>query len=106
MAEGVKISAKEKAGMDEFEDLVKEMFFSGEIKIQDEVMITSMRQKENISDAIESLRLVRNSIDMSMPEDFLTIDLMSAYESLGKIIGEEIEEDLVNEIFSKFCMGK
>ena len=92
--------------MEEFEDLVKEMFFSGEIKIQDEVMITSMRQKENISDAIESLRLVRNSIVMSMPEDFLTIDLMSAYESLGKIIGEEIEEDLVNEIFSKFCMGK
>ena len=102
----LKISAKEKAGMDEFENLVKEMFFSGEIKIQDEVMITSMRQKENISDAIESLKLVMNSIEMCMPEDFLTIDLMSAYESLGKIIGEEIEEDLVNEIFSKFCMGK
>ena len=102
----LKISAKEKAGMDEFENLVKDMFFSGEIKIQDEVMITSMRQKENISDAIESLKLVMNSIEMCMPEDFLTIDLMSAYESLGKIIGEEIEEDLVNEIFSKFCMGK
>jgi len=102
----LKISAKEKAGMEEFEDLVKDMFFSGEIKIQDEVMITSMRQKENISDAIESLKLVMNSIEMCMPEDFLTIDLMSAYESLGKIIGEEIEEDLVNEIFSKFCMGK
>jgi len=43
---------------------------------------------------------------MDMPEDFLTIDMMSAYESLGKIIGEEVEEDLVNEIFSKFCMGK
>ena len=65
-----------------------------------------MRQKENISDAIQSLRLVIDSINMNMPEDFLTIDLMSAYESLGKIIGEEIEEDLVNEIFSKFCMGK
>ena len=102
----VKISAKEKAGMEEFESLVKEMFFAGEIKLQDEVMITSMRQKENISDAIQSLRLVIDSINMNMPEDFLTIDLMSAYESLGKIIGEEIEEDLVNEIFSKFCMGK
>ena len=102
----LKISAKEKAGMEEFEDLVKEMFFAGEIKIQDEVMITSMRQKENITHAIESLKLVLNSIEMSMPEDFLTIDLMSAYESLGRIIGEEIEEDLVNEIFSKFCMGK
>ena len=102
----LKISAKEKAGMEEFEDLVKEMFFFGEIKIHDEVMITSMRQKENITHAIQSLRLVLNSIEMCMPEDFLTIDLMSAYESLGKIIGEEIEEDLVNEIFSKFCMGK
>ena len=102
----LKISAKEKAGMEEFESLVKEMFFAGEIKLQDEVMITSMRQKENISDAIQSLRLVIDSINMNMPEDFLTIDLMSAYESLGKIIGEEIEEDLVNEIFSKFCMGK
>lgn len=102
----LKISAKEKAGMDEFENLVKEMFFSGEIQIKDEIMITSMRQKENISDAIESLRLVLKSIELFMPEDFLTIDLMSAYESLGKIIGEEIEEDLVNEIFSKFCMGK
>ena len=102
----LKISAKEKAGMDEFVKIVKEMFFNGEIKLQDEVMITSMRQKENISDAIASLRLVIESIKMSMPEDFLTIDLMSAYESLGKIIGEEIEEDLVNEIFSKFCMGK
>ena len=102
----LKISAKEKAGMDEFVKIVKEMFFNGEIKLQDEVMITRMRQKENISDAIASLRLVTESIKMSMPEDFLTIDLMSAYESLGKIIGEEIEEDLVNEIFSKFCMGK
>ena len=102
----LKISAKEKVGMEEFESLVKEMFFAGEIKIQDEVMITSMRQKENISDAIQSLRLVMDSITMCMPEDFLTIDLMSAYESLGRIIGEEIEEDLVNEIFSKFCMGK
>ena len=102
----LKISAKEKVGMEEFEELVKEMFFAGKIKIQDEVMITSMRQKENITHAIESLKLVLNSIEMSMPEDFLTIDLMSAYESLGKIIGEEIEEDLVNEIFSKFCMGK
>ena len=102
----VKISAKEKLGMEYFEEISKEMFFHGDIKIQDEIMITNMRHRELISDAIDSLRLVINSIDMSMPEDFLTIDMMSAYESLGKIIGEEVEEDLVNEIFSKFCMGK
>ena len=102
----IKISAKEKVGMEEFETIAKDMFFAGEIQIQDEVMITNMRHKELLSDAIESLKLVINSINMDMPEDFLTIDMMSAYESLGKIIGEEVEEDLVNEIFSKFCMGK
>ena len=102
----IRISAKEKIGMEEFETVAKEMFFHGDIKIQDEVMITNMRHKELLSDAIESLKLVINSINMDMPEDFLTIDMMSAYESLGKIIGEEVEEDLVNEIFSKFCMGK
>jgi len=102
----LKISAKEKIGMEEFESIAKDMFFHGEIKIQDEVMITNLRHKELISNAIDSLKLVINSIDNCMPEDFLTIDMMSAYESLGKIIGEEIEEDLVNEIFSKFCMGK
>jgi len=102
----IKISAKEKVGMEEFETVAKEMFFHGDIKIQDEVMITNMRHKELISDSIESLKLVINGIDNCMPEDFLTIDMMSAYESLGKIIGEEVEEDLVNVIFSKFCMGK
>jgi tRNA modification GTPase len=102
----LKISAKEKVGMEEFETIAKNMFFAGEIQIQDEVMITNMRHKELLSDAIDSLKLVIGSIDNQMPEDFLTIDMMSAYESLGKIIGEEVEEDLVNEIFSKFCMGK
>ena len=102
----IKVSAKEKVGMEDFESVAKDMFFHGEIKIQDEVMITNLRHRELISNAIDSLKLVINSIDNCMPEDFLTIDMMSAYESLGKIIGEEIEEDLVNEIFSKFCMGK
>ncbi len=102
----IKISAKEKVGMEEFEEIAKDMFFNGDIQIQDEIMITNMRHKELILDAIESLKLVMQSIDNQMPEDFLTIDMMSAYESLGKIIGEEVEEDLVNEIFSKFCMGK
>ena len=92
--------------MEEFEIIAKDMFFAGDIQIQDEVMITNMRHKELLSDAIESLKLVIGSIENQMPEDFLTIDMMSAYESLGKIIGEEVEEDLVNEIFSKFCMGK
>ena len=57
-------------------------------------------------DALKSLKLVKTSVEDEMPEDFLSIDLMSAYASLGTIIGEEVGEDLVNEIFSKFCMGK
>ena len=102
----LKISAKENIGLEKFESIAKEMFFHGEIQIQDEVMITSMRQKEAVIEAINSLNLVYDGIINCMPEDFLTIDLMNAYTSLGRIIGEEIGEDLVNEIFSKFCMGK
>lgn len=55
---------------------------------------------------MKSLRLVETSIDNAMPEDFFSIDLMDAYEHLGTILGESLEEDLVNEIFSHFCMGK
>ena len=100
------ISAKEKTGIYEFEEIIKKFVLDNNIDSNDEILITNMRHKEKISEAIESLKLVKESIDNNMPEDFLTIDLMNAYEMLGNIIGEEISEDLVNEIFSKFCMGK
>lgn len=102
----LKISSKEKIGLYDFEDKVKEFVLSNNISFNSELIITNVRHHEKIVETIESLRLVINSIENCMPEDFLTIDLMSAYESLGNIIGEEISEDLVNEIFSKFCMGK
>ena len=82
------------------------MFFAGNISTNDEVMITNMRHKEALLEAFESLNQVKRSLLDDMPEDFYSIDLMSAYASLGTIIGEEVGEDLVNEIFSKFCMGK
>ena len=84
----------------------KDMFFNGEIKFNDEVMLTNLRQKESVKDALDSLHMVKRSLDDNMPEDFISIDLMGAYSSLGYVIGEEIGEDVVNEIFSKFCMGK
>ena len=65
-----------------------------------------MRHKEAVMEAKESLQMVMNSLENHMPEDFYSIDLMSAYASLGSIIGEEVEDDLVNRIFAKFCMGK
>ena len=102
----VSVSAKEEQGIQEFEDIIKNMFFQGEISFNDEVYITNMRHKAAIQDAYHSLQKVIVSIDNDMPEDFYSIDLLDAYESLGSITGETIGEDLVNEIFSKFCMGK
>ena len=102
----LKTSTKKNSGIDDFENAVKEMFFNGDISLNDEVMITNIRHKEALKEASESLNQVKKSIAMGMPEDFYSIDLMSAYGSLGRIIGEEVEEDLINEIFTKFCMGK
>ena len=102
----IRTSTKENTGIDILENTIKEMFFQGHIKVNDEVIITNLRHKEALLDARGSLYQVRRSLEAGMPEDFYSIDLMSAYSSLGSIIGEEVGEDLVNEIFSKFCMGK
>lgn len=102
----LKTSTKEETGIDKLISLIKDMFFHGKIFYNDEVYITNMRHKEAIKEAEKSLLQVCKSIEMDMPEDFYSIDLMSAYSSLGTIIGEEVGDDLVNEIFSKFCMGK
>ena len=102
----IEISAKHQTGIHELEDTLKEMFYHGEISFNDEVYITNARHKAALIDAYASLKKVKESIENQMPEDFFTIDLMDAYESLGSITGETIGEDLVNEIFSKFCMGK
>jgi len=102
----VSFSVKESLGMNELEQIIREMFFRGELLLNDEIYITNERQRESLLDALESLKMVEQSIKAKMPEDFYTIDLMNAYESLGKIIGENVEEDLVNMIFKEFCMGK
>lgn len=102
----VAVSAKEQLGMDRLEQQIKEMFFEGELSFNDEIYITNIRHKTALEDAKKSLELVEQSIEMQMPEDFYSIDLMNAYEALGSIIGEAVGEDLVNEIFSKFCTGK
>lgn len=102
----IKTSTKENTGIDEFEETIKQLFFDGEIAVNDEIYITNQRHKEALMEAYESMEMVLKSLADQMPEDFYSIDLMSAYASLGRIIGEEVGEDLVDEIFSKFCMGK
>ena len=102
----ISISAKNETGIDKLEDCVKQMFLQGNIQFNEEVYITNARHKKLLQEALESLKLVKNGIEMGISEDFLTIDIMTAYEKLGMIIGEEVQDDLADEIFSKFCMGK
>lgn len=102
----ITFSAKKGDGLEILENKITEMFFHGDIRENDEVFLTNMRHITALSHAYESLSHVIDSIENRMPEDFLSIDLMDAYEVLGTIIGEAVEEDLVNEIFSKFCTGK
>lgn len=102
----LEISAKECRGTEALHNLLKKMFFNNELQFNDEIYITNLRHKSLLYDTRDSLNKVLDSISMDMGEDFYTIDLMAAYTSLGKIIGEELEDDIVNKIFSEFCMGK
>ena len=102
----VQISAKEQTGLSVLTEQIRALFYQGEISVQDELYITNARQKRALQDAAEGLQRVQESILLGMPEDFYSIDLLAAYEALGTITGETVGEDLVNEIFSRFCMGK
>lgn len=102
----IKTSMKDETGMEEFENAVKEMFFQGDISFEHEIFITNIRHKELLENTLNSLLEVKESLEKYMPEDFLTIDLMNAYVFLGRIIGEEVDDDLMDEIFHKFCLGK
>lgn len=102
----ISISARERTGIENLRTEIKSMFYEGEIDFNDQVYITNVRQKNALTNALKSLHMVEQSIDNGMPEDFFSIDLMDAYEQLGTILGESVEDDLVSEIFGKFCMGK
>lgn len=102
----IKVSAKKNIGMKELTAAIRDLFLSDELKEKREVYITSERHKEALHNALASMKQVREGLINKVSEDFLTIDMMSAYESLGKMIGEQVDDDLVNEIFGKFCVGK
>ena len=102
----ITFSAKTGDGWDELENKIRDLVYEGKVKYNDELYITNARQKESLINAKNSIEEVIKSVENDMPEDFYSIDLMDAYTYLGQIIGESVEDDLVNEIFSKFCMGK
>ena len=93
-------------GIDQLEEVLKDLFFQGEISFNDQVCITNLRQKQLLEESLAALDRVEESLQMGMPEDFYSIDLMDAYEKLGRITGEAVDDDLADEIFAKFCMGK
>jgi len=100
------ISAKNEEGLEELYDTIEQMFFQNELSYNEELYITGERQKQALQKAYEAAGQVLQSIEAGLPEDFYSIDLMQAYESLGEITGESVDEDLVNTIFREFCMGK
>ena len=102
----VEISAKEQSGFEELYEELNHLFFDGRLSYNDEIYITNLRHKQALENALSSIEMALGSIEDGMPEDFYTIDLMSAYEQLGFIIGESVEDDLVDTIFREFCMGK
>ena len=100
------VSTKEKMGVNTLEETLKDLFFEGNLAFNDEIYITNARQKALLIEALESIRQLWNSVEAGMPEDLYSIDLMNAYETLGKMIGETVEDDIVDKIFKDFCMGK
>ena len=102
----VKISARDGSGMEKFEQTIKDMFSIGEMKSSNDIVVTNIRHIKALEETDSYLKMIKKSIEEGLTEDFFYIDLMAAYASLGKITGEKVEDDLVDEIFSKFCMGK
>ena len=102
----IETSIVENTGLDQFVSTVREMFYKKEINFNDQVYITNARQKSALAAAEDALTKAMDSINMGMSEDFFTIDMMEAYTQLGLLIGETVEDDLADEIFSRFCMGK
>ena len=102
----IPFSSVTREGMDELEETIVCMFTKGELGFNEEILITSLRQKELLRQALNSLQLVKEGADAAVPEDLLNIDLMNAYRALGEILGEEVDDDVIDRVFEKFCMGK
>lgn len=104
--ECISFSNKTGDGLKKLEEYITSSFLKGDISFNDQIYLTSIRHREAVENAVKSLEQVLLTIDNGMPEDLYIIDMMDAYQKLGLINGETASEDLVNKIFSDFCMGK
>ncbi len=100
------LSAKEDLGFDTLRDKIEKLFFDGEINVNEDILISNERNKHSLYNSIESLKNVLETIENKMPEDFISMDLIEAYRYLGEITGESLDEDVIDKIFSEFCLGK
>ena len=102
----IKISALNDWGLDRLYSKISEMFNFSEINFDNEVIITNLRQKNLITKAIEDISKVKEVIKNEMPIDIIAMFIKNILEDLNSITGEEVSEDIINEIFAKFCLGK
>ncbi len=102
----LKISALNQDGIEELYQKITEMFQLNEIEIDNEVVITNLRHKNLISKAIENVKKTKETVEQKMPLDIISVFIKDILEDLGNITGEIVTEDIINEIFAKFCLGK
>ena len=102
----VRLSAKSGENLDELYKAISDMFFKGDIDINNDIFISDVRNKNLLVNAKERLDNVLSSIEMGFTEDLLSVDLTESYVFLGEIIGESVSEDVIDKMFSEFCLGK
>ena len=102
----IKISALHKIGIEEISDYIKKLFEEEEINLDNEIIVTNIRQKNLIQQAIQNLSEAENTLLNNMPIDIIAIFINKMLENLGEITGDSPSEEIINEIFSKFCLGK
>ena len=102
----VKISALNNIGIEEIYNKITKMFNLNEINLDNEIVITNLRHKNLIHKAMENVEKAKQSLNENMPSDIVAIFIKDILESLGEITGEEVTENIINEIFSRFCLGK
>lgn len=102
----IMVSAKESMGLEELEDKIVQMFFAGNMSVSDTAIVSNARHVQALQLAIDHLDGAINTLEGGLPGDFVVIDLRSSWEHLGKITGDTIEDDILDQIFSQFCLGK
>lgn len=102
----IPISVKNEQGIEQIEEKIKDLFFLGNIQLNDNIYITNVRHKTSLENALRSIEAVKESIKCGMPEDCWSIDLKNVYDYLGEITGDSVGENLIDQIFSQFCLGK